>query len=57
MGKQEVQPLTPKEAFDLVEANPRAVLIDVRSLAFQAAIVGLEPLVIWIGARVAWSFV
>ena len=31
MPKREVQPLNPQEAFDLIEANPRAVLIDVRS--------------------------
>lgn len=37
-----------------VEAGA-SVLIDVRSLAFQAVIVGLEPLVIWIGAS-AFSY-
>jgi len=31
MPKKEVQPLNPQGAFDLIEANPRAVLIDVRS--------------------------
>ena len=30
-AKQEVQHLTPKQAFALIEENPRAILIDVRS--------------------------